>query len=81
VILSSDWQLKTAIDILQKHREGTTPVAIARHMTRAEEYIHMTTLADLDVTQVDMFTLVLVGNSQSYQIGQGMATPRGYNNK
>ena len=38
----------------------------------------METLGEFDPTQVDMFTLVLVGNSQSYAIGGGIATPRGY---
>jgi len=73
-----DWQLAKAVEILLQHRAETTPVAIARDMTRADEHVQVTTLAELDVTEVDMFTLVLVGNSQSYQIGQGIATPRGY---
>ena len=76
-----DWQLQKAVDILRKHRTDQTPIAVARNMTRPDEQVTVTTLGDFDVTQVDMFTLVLVGNSQSYAIGGGMATPRGYTEK
>ena len=73
-----DWQLQRAVDILQAYRAETTPVAVIRNVTRPDEQIDLTTLADFDPTVVDMFTLVLVGNSQSYLLGQRMVTPRGY---
>lgn len=76
-----DWQLTRSIEILLAHRPATTPVAIARYLFRPEEQIILTTLAELDPAQVDMFTLVLVGNSQSYALGNYMVTPRGYENK
>lgn len=74
-----DWQLQKAIDILLAYRPRTTPVALARNVTRPDEQIRLTTLAELDPTQVDMFSLVLVGNSQSFRLGQRLVTPRGYN--
>jgi cobalt-precorrin 5A hydrolase/precorrin-3B C17-methyltransferase len=73
-----DWQLQRAIDILLAYRPAGTPVAIARNVTRPDEQVKLTTLAELDPTQVDMFTLILVGNSQSFMTGQRMVTPRGY---
>lgn len=73
-----NWQLDHALMVLRKHRPADTPVALARNMTRPDESITVTTLADVNPNDVDMFTLVLVGNSQSYFIGNGMATPRGY---
>jgi cobalt-precorrin 5A hydrolase/precorrin-3B C17-methyltransferase len=73
-----DWQLKRAIDILLTHRPTTTPAAIVRNVTRPDEMITITTLAGLDPNQVDMFTLVLIGNSQSYVFNDRMVTPRGY---
>jgi cobalt-precorrin 5A hydrolase/precorrin-3B C17-methyltransferase len=76
-----DWQLPQAIEILLAYRPSNTPVAVAHHLTRPQEQISLTTLAELDPTQVDMFTLVLVGNSQSYQLGQYLITPRGYADK
>jgi cobalt-precorrin 5A hydrolase/precorrin-3B C17-methyltransferase len=73
-----DWQLPRAVEILLAHRPASTPVALVRHVTRPEEQIILTTLGELDPTQVDMFTLVLVGNSQSYLLADHFVTPRGY---
>ena len=73
-----DWQLPRAIEILLAYRPATTPVAIVHHVTRPEEQIHLTTLGQLEPDQVDMFTLVLVGNSQSYVLSDHLVTPRGY---
>lgn len=73
-----DWQLSRAVEILLSHRAPETPVVVARNVTRPDEQLTTTTLSKLDVTQVDMFTLVLVGNSQSYTIADRLATPRGY---
>jgi cobalt-precorrin 5A hydrolase/precorrin-3B C17-methyltransferase len=72
------WQLDAALALLRAQRPPTTPVALGRNVMRADEQITLTTLADLDPATVDMFTLVLVGNRQSYIIGGQMATPRGY---
>jgi cobalt-precorrin 5A hydrolase/precorrin-3B C17-methyltransferase len=72
------WQLEEALKILAAHRAPETPVTVARNVMRQDEQITLTTLAAVDVTQVDMFTLVLVGNSQSYVVGGRLATPRGY---
>ena len=38
----------------------------------------MTTLADMDIAAVDMFALVIVGNSTSRIHGNFLLTPRGY---
>lgn len=73
-----DWQLNRALEILLAHRAGNTPAALIRNVTRPDEQITQTTLAELDPAQVDMFTLVLVGNSQSYTLNNRLVTPRGY---
>lgn len=73
-----NWQLSRLRSIFLEHRAPTTPVAIVRQVTRPEETIHLTTLAELDVTLVDMFCLVLIGNSQTYRFGEFLVTPRGY---
>lgn len=76
-----DWQLSRSVEILLVYRSPITPVVLARQITRPDEQIILTTLRELDATQVDMFTLVLVGNSQSYFLGSHLVTPRGYENK
>ena len=80
-----DWQLNHARDILLQYRPASTPVLLGRQLTRADESITITTLDKLDAKDVDMFTLVSVGNSESRHIVNGskewVYTPRGYRKK
>ncbi|MEO1562155.1 MAG: precorrin-3B C(17)-methyltransferase [Pseudomonadota bacterium] len=77
--------LAEARDILLDHRPADTPVMLASSMGRPEEQIRYRKLKDLDVDEVDMLTVVLVGSSHSKlaQLGEGprMYTPRGYARK
>lgn len=75
------WQLARARELLLEQRPAATPVVIARNVTRPTEKISLTTLAELDPTQVDMLTLVLVGNSETRRVGPWLYTPRGYAKK
>jgi cobalt-precorrin 5A hydrolase/precorrin-3B C17-methyltransferase len=73
-----DWQLGRARELLLAGRPGHTPVVLARQLGRVDEAVSLSTLADLPIEQVDMLTLVLVGNSTSRVSGGRMVTPRGY---
>ena len=73
-----NWQLARLREIFLLHRAPETPVAIVRQVTRPEETVTLTTLAELPVETVDMFCLVLIGNSQTYRFGEFLVTPRGY---
>jgi cobalt-precorrin 5A hydrolase/precorrin-3B C17-methyltransferase len=77
--------LAEARDILLKHRPADTPVMLASSLGRPEEHIRYRRLDQLDVDEVDMLTVVLVGSSHSKlaQLGTGprMYTPRGYARK
>jgi cobalt-precorrin 5A hydrolase/precorrin-3B C17-methyltransferase len=73
-----DWQLSRACDLLRTHRPDETPVVLARQLGRKEESVTLHTLATLPLKQVDMLTLVLVGNSTSRSQDGWMVTPRGY---
>ena len=74
--------LAEAKAILLEHRPADTPVLLASNLGRPEEQLRYRRLADLEVDEVDMLTVVLVGSSQSrlVQRGEGprMYTPRGY---
>ncbi len=80
-----DWQINTARDILLEYRPKDTPVLLGRQLTREDESITITTLEKLHSDDVDMFTLVSVGNSESRHIINGdkqwVYTPRGYKKK
>ncbi|MEN9236628.1 MAG: precorrin-3B C(17)-methyltransferase [Thermostichus sp. DG_1_6_bins_120] len=70
--------LLRAIEIFLQARSPQTPVALARNLYRPGQALHLTTLAELDPEQVDMLTLVLIGNSHTFRYGQKLITPRGY---
>jgi cobalt-precorrin 5A hydrolase/precorrin-3B C17-methyltransferase len=76
--MGRDWQLGRARELLLAGRPARTPVAICRQLGRSEEQVSLHTLGDLPIEQVDMLTLVLVGNSSSYVRDDRMVTPRGY---
>jgi len=77
--------LAEARDILLQHRPADTPVMLASSLGRPEEHVRYRRLEDLQVDEVDMLTVVLVGSSNSRlaQLGEGprMFTPRGYARK
>ena len=77
--------LAKAKAILLAHRPATTPVILASNLGREEEAVRFRTLASLEVDEVDMLTLVLVGASSSRHLQVGMEdkayTPRGYTYK
>ena len=75
------WQLQTLKNIYLQYRPATTPVAICKQLGRTEENIKITTLGELDVNEVDMFCVVLIGNSQTFRYKDHLITPRGYLNR
>jgi cobalt-precorrin 5A hydrolase/precorrin-3B C17-methyltransferase len=73
-----DWQLGRALELLAEHRPPTTPVGVVRNASRPDQSAILTTLADFDPTVVDMYSLVVIGASQTRIVGGRMVTPRGY---
>ena len=72
------WQLYRLQELFLKQRSADTPVGYVRQAGREEQEIKVTTLAEFDPEDVDMFTVILIGNSQSYINGGRIITPRGY---
>lgn len=70
--------VERAAGILMKYRNARTPVGIVRHAGRKEESSLITTLGELKNAEMDMFSVVLIGNSQTYVSKGRMITPRGY---
>ncbi len=74
--------LSLARDILLRHRPADCPVLLAASLGRPEETLRYRRLDALQVDEVDMLTVVLVGSSQTrlWRSGEGprMYTPRGY---
>jgi precorrin isomerase len=72
------WQLYRLQELFLAGRSPSTPVGWVRQAGRDEQSVHITTLAEFDPEEVDMFTVVIVGNSQSYVSEGKFITPRGY---
>ena len=70
--------LKEAIDIILKYRKKDTPVGIVKNSGRPETEITITTLKKIDYEKVDMLTVLVIGNSNTYIKGNRIITPRGY---
>tara|TARA_E500000331_G_scaffold12297_1_gene11165 strand:- start:509 stop:1837 length:1329 start_codon:yes stop_codon:yes gene_type:complete len=73
-----NWQLRKAFDVILETRNSSTPVVFARQLGRKEEKVQVHCLGDFPVDQVDMLTLILVGNSTSFYQDGYVVTPRGY---
>lgn len=72
------WQLYRLKEIFMQVRDADTPVGYVRQAGREEQSVHTTTLAEFNPEVIDMFTIVIIGNSQSYLHEGNMITPRGY---
>ncbi|WP_447810349.1 precorrin-3B C(17)-methyltransferase [Pseudomonas putida] len=56
-------QLGVALEVVRRHREGSTPVVLGRDIGRPGQTLKVVTLAELLPEMVDMRTMVLVGSS------------------
>ena len=72
------WQLYRLKEIFLQYRAPENPVGFIRQAGREEQEIKITTLADFNPEDIDMFTIVIIGNSQSYTWNNKIITPRGY---
>ncbi|KAB3539058.1 precorrin-3B C(17)-methyltransferase [Alkaliphilus pronyensis] len=70
--------IKEARDILLKYKRKDTPVGIVRNAKREKEGYILTTLEHMLDYEIDMVTVVIVGNSHTYIANNRMITPRGY---
>ncbi|MFD1813712.1 precorrin-3B C(17)-methyltransferase [Rhodococcus gannanensis] len=79
---SRTWQVGAMKDLLLEHRSPDTPVVVGRDVAGPEESVRIVPLGDLDPSEVDMRTLLIVGSSQTTVVESGgerkVFTPRRY---
>lgn len=68
-------------EIMLQHRKADTPVGIVTAASREGEGKIISTLEDFTKQEINMFSLVIIGNSMTYVKDGYMITPRGYGNK
>lgn len=71
-------QIERAREILLKYRDPKTPVGIVRDAGRKGEEVVITNLKDMLDHKIDMVTILIVGNSETFIKYGRMITPRGY---
>jgi precorrin-3B C17-methyltransferase len=76
-----DWQLPRVLQIYRSGGAGARPTGWVKSAAREGETVHLTTVDALDPEEVDMFTTVIIGNSQTRRWNRTMLTPRGYMGK
>lgn len=72
------WQIHRLKELFIQYRDAGTPVGIARNAGREDESLRISTLGEFDPDSLDMFTIMLVGNSSTFLSGNSIVTPRGY---
>ncbi len=72
--------LKKACDLVLQYQSPDTVCGTVSYIGREGECSQVMTLKELRDTQVDMFTTVWIGNSQTRERNGKMVTPRGYRN-
>lgn len=72
--------LQKACDLMLQYKSPETVCGIVSQIGREGENAKLMSLSNLRDTQVDMFTTVFIGNSQTKELRGKMVTPRGYKN-
>jgi precorrin-3B C17-methyltransferase len=73
-------QLPYAVDKFIEMR-GDLPCGWVRNCTRDNERVHVTILSRLDLEDIDMSTVLIVGNSKTLIKNGKLVSPRGYTEK
>lgn len=71
-------QIAIAREIMLRHKAPATPVGIVRNAQRESETVIITDLEHMLEYQIDMLTIIIVGNSNTRRLGDYLVTPRGY---
>jgi len=72
------WQLPAALEILRRYRPASAPVGVVTDAFRPGQRVVVTSLGTLDMAEVGMTTIVIVGASTTTVAGGRMYTPRGH---
>lgn len=71
-------QIEEAVEIIAQSRTHNTPVGIVKNAKRVDEQVTISTLGEMLQEEIDMTTVVIIGNSNTYVSKGKMITPRGY---
>ncbi|CCJ33943.1 MULTISPECIES: precorrin-3B C(17)-methyltransferase [Caloramator] len=72
------YNLNRALEIILRYRNPKTFVGIVKNARRYNEEKIITTLDSINLENIDMRTILIIGNSMTYVKDGYMITPRGY---
>lgn len=70
--------INKAVEIFLKYKSPETVTGIVRNAERENQSIVITPLDKVLQEEIDMFTVIIIGNSNTREINNKMITPRGY---
>ena len=70
--------LRECIEIIKPYRKASTPIAAVKNALRDGQQVWLYDFNNFSDKYVDMFSIVIVGNSESYIKNGKFITPRGY---
>ena len=76
--LERNWQLKRAIELCLGYRPGNTPVLIGRQVGRENQSKSFFSLDSMPFQDIDMLSIIIIGNSKTTLVDEIFLTPRGY---
>ena len=76
--LERKWQLKRAIKLCLEYRRGNTPVLLGRQLGRENQSKRFFNLNNLPLEDIDMLSIIIIGNSKTTLVDDIFLTPRGY---
>ena len=76
--LERNWQLKRAIELCLGYRTGNTPVLIGRQVGRENQSKSFFSLDRMPFQDIDMLSIIIIGNSKTTLVDEIFLTPRGY---
>ena len=73
-----NWQLRTTIEMFLKFRAKNTPVLVARQVGRNQQTKRIFNLDSIPVDEIDMLSIIIIGNSSTKLVNNFLITQRGY---
>ena len=76
--IERNWQLKKAIELCLGSRPGNTPVLVGRQLGRENQSKSFFSLDSIPLQDIDMLSIIIIGNSKTTLVDEIFLTPRGY---
>ncbi|WP_455089211.1 precorrin-3B C(17)-methyltransferase [Peptoanaerobacter stomatis] len=73
--------LKESVDIMLRYKSKDTVVGVVKKAYDVEQEVNICTLESINYDDIDMHTILIIGNSSTYVKNGKMITPRGYEKK